>query len=271
MPDENSLPLDEVGTWALEKHDRLRKYIDISRGARSKFIPPVGTGGASYVDLYCGSGRSRIRESGIIIDGSPLVAFKSACDGGAPFTEIHLADAESDRRRAAALRLASEGGSAIQHDGDALEAAESVARRLSRTGLHFTFLDPYNLQDLPFAVFQTLGRFRRMDFLIHVSAQDLQRNLDDYTREGDTRLNSFAPGWRETVDLKQSQKAVRAKLLEHWLNKIRQLQLSPARGIELVSGGRNQRLYWLVFVSRSDFATGLWEKIRTVSGQGQLF
>jgi hypothetical protein len=49
------------------------------------------------------------------------------------------------------------------------------------------------------------------------------------------------------------------------------LGLPPARHAELVSGTtKNQRLYWLVFVSRSDFAKSLWDKIRNVSGQGEL-
>jgi hypothetical protein len=78
-------------------------------------------------------------------------------------------------------------------------------------------------------------------------------------------LDVFAPGWRQAVDLNQSQNAIRASLLEYWLGKIRKLGVSPAQGIALVSGERNQRLYWLVFVSRSDFATNLWEDIREPS------
>jgi hypothetical protein len=50
-----------------------------------------------------------------------------------------------------------------------------------------------------------------------------------------------------------------------------ELGLPPARRAELVSGTtKNQRLYWLVFVSRSEFAKGLWDKIRNISGQGEL-
>ena len=109
-----------------------------------------------------------------------------------------------------------------------------------------------------------------MDMLIHVSAQDLQRNLHSYVKNGDERLETFAPGWRKIVSTTQSQQAIRAGLMNHWLSSIRALGVSPAEGIELVSGERNQRLYWLVFVSRSDFATGLWEDIRQVSGQAKL-
>lgn len=86
--DDDALPLDEVGAWAKEKHERLRKYVDISRSVRRKWVQ--GSGGATFIDLYSGSGRAIIRDTGEKIDGSPLVAFKCARDGGAPFTEITL-------------------------------------------------------------------------------------------------------------------------------------------------------------------------------------
>jgi three-Cys-motif partner protein len=264
MPNELSpnLPVDEVGSWTLDKHERLRKYIDASRGARKKFLPPLGTGGASYIDLYCGSGKAIIRDTGQTIDGSPLLAYKCARESGSRFSEIHLADSDPAKRMAAAARIADAGGATNQHPGTAIEAVKSVAEFLNPSGLHFAFLDPYNLQDLPFAIIEALARFQRMDMLIHVSVQDLQRNLGRYLSEGDARLKVFAPGWRKGVKLNQSQNAIRAELLNYWLGKIKKLGVAPAEGIALVSGEKNQRLYWLVFVSRSDFATRLWEDIR---------
>src|SRR5262249_37151925 len=111
----------------------------------------------------------------------------------------------------------------------------------------------------------------RIDLLIHVSAQDLQPNLQSYIAPGDTRLERFAPGWRNFVSLEQSQQGIRASLLAYWASKMEALDLPPAQHAELVSGStKNQRLYWLVFVSRSDFAKSLWDKIRNVSGQGEL-
>jgi hypothetical protein len=40
----DKLLVGEVAPWAKEKHDRLRRYIQASHGARAKFLPPVGTG-----------------------------------------------------------------------------------------------------------------------------------------------------------------------------------------------------------------------------------
>jgi three-Cys-motif partner protein len=266
---DDDLPVQEVGPWAKEKHERLRKYVDISRAARRKFIE--GTGGAAYIDLYCGSGRSHIRDTAETIEGSPLVAFQCASDGGVPFSAIHIADAVEGVCRAAQKRLEALGASPIIHVGQAEQTAQRIVGQLNPHGLHFAFLDPYNLEQLPFSVFEALARLKRIDILIHVSAQDLQRNLDAYSSSKVSPLDRFAPGWREAVDLGQSQSATRAAYMAYWSSKLETLGLPPARRAELVSATtKNQRLYWLVFVSRSEFAKGLWDKIRNVSGQGEL-
>lgn len=86
MLDDDGLELDEVGAWAKEKHERLRKYVDISRAVRRKFLSRSGC--ATYIDLFCGSGRAFIRDTNEKIDGSPLVAFKCARDGGDHFRKF---------------------------------------------------------------------------------------------------------------------------------------------------------------------------------------
>jgi three-Cys-motif partner protein len=265
----DGLPLDEVGAWAKDKHDRLRKYVDISRATRRKFVQ--GSGGATYIDLYCGAGCAVVRESGEIIDGSPLVAFKCATEGGVPFSEFYVADTDQEKCNACVKRIADAGGHALAATGAAEITAARIVSQLNKYGLHFAFLDPYNLDDLPFSVIESFSSLKRIDLLIHVSAQDLQRNLDAYSMSTDGPLDRFAPGWRTVVDLKQSKRATRAAYVEYWISKMSMLGLPPARHAELISGTtKNQRLYWLIFVSRSDFAKNLWDKIRNVSGQGQL-
>jgi hypothetical protein len=37
MLDDDGLRLDEVGPWAKDKHERLRKYVDISRAVGESF------------------------------------------------------------------------------------------------------------------------------------------------------------------------------------------------------------------------------------------
>ena len=201
MLDDDGLPLDEVGSWAKEKHERLRKYVDISRAVRRKFLNRSGC--ATYIDLFCGSGRCFLRDTTEKIDGSPLVAFKSARDGGEPFSEIHIADLEEQKVAVAAKRIADAGGTAATNVGKAEDIAPQNVSRLNPYGLHFAFLDPYNLDALPFSVIEAFGRLKHIDMLIHVSALDLQRNLDftrgrktivwsDLHRDGGNMLDSIS-------------------------------------------------------------------------------
>jgi three-Cys-motif partner protein len=265
----DGLLVDEVGPWAEEKHERLRKYIDASRGARAAFVPPRGTGGAAYIDLFSGPGRSNIRDTSRIIDGSPLVAYRSAYASRIRFSEIHLADFDEVKVGAAVQRIANLGGAALPYTGPAERTVDEIVAAVNPHGLHFAFLDPYNLEALPFSVIERLSRLKRIDMLIHVSLQDLQRNLSPHLEPGGA-LDVFMPGWRESVDANRSFHALRAALLRYWLGKIRRLGTSPAEGIELVVGSRNQRLYWLVFVSAHDLGQKLWQGIRDVRGQGSL-
>lgn len=268
MVDDDDLPLDEVGVWAKEKHERLRRYVDISRSVRRKWIK--GPGGATFIDPYCGSGRAIIRETHEKIDGSPLLAFKCAREVGVPFSEIHIADASEEKCRAAEQRIINAGGSAKIEFGTADDTVVRIAKKLNPYGLHLAFLDPYNLEDLPFSAITALAKFKYIDIIIHISAQDLQRNLDAYSKAKNGPLDQFAPGWRAQVDLKQSKSATRAAYIAYWASRMQGLGLPPAR-YELVSGAtKNQRLYWLVLVSHHKKAQEFWDKIRNVSGQGEL-
>ncbi len=107
----------------------------------------------------------------------------------------------SIRRIQLRLRNASRslGGAARSYVGEASVVVDQVMNAINPYGLHLAFLDPFNLAQLPFSIIERMLRVKRMDMIIHVSLQDLQRNLDDYTREGGT-LDMFAPGWRNEVN-----------------------------------------------------------------------
>src|SRR6516165_7827187 len=109
---DDGLIVDEVGPWATEKHERLKRYIDASRGARMRFLPPTGAG-ASYIELFCGAGRSLIRDTKRFVDGSPVVAWKTAQASSAPFSELHLNDLDRARVAAAKSRISQLGGPVI--------------------------------------------------------------------------------------------------------------------------------------------------------------
>src|SRR4051794_2045229 len=249
---------DAVGPWASEKHERLKKYIDAYRSARALFLPPKGAGGAGYIDLFSGPGRSRIEGTAEFIDGSPLVAYKAAQQSRTRFSEIHLNDLDARNAFAVGQRIKALGGAARVYNGSANVVVDEIVGALNPAGLHFAFLDPYNLENLPFSIILKLASLPRMDMLIHVSVFDLQRNLRRYVTDGRV-LDSFMPGWHDVANVNQTDQGLRADLLRYWLDEIMKLGKSPAKGIELVSATGGQRLYWLVFVSAHELGLKLWD------------
>jgi three-Cys-motif partner protein len=147
----DGLIVDIVGAWAAEKHERLRKYIDAAHGARAKYLRPRGSGGAAYVELFSGPGRSFVDDDKAFIDGSPLVAYKASKKSRANFSELHFNDLDPANIKALGHRIAKLGGAASFYNEAAETAIDKVIYALNPAGLHFAFLNPYNLQSLPFS------------------------------------------------------------------------------------------------------------------------
>ena len=173
-------------------------------------------------------------------------------------------------RNAAAVerRLRALGGQPRCYSDPADVAVDKIVAALNPSGLHFAFIDPYNLEALSFEIIRKLAKLK-VDMLIHVSVQDLQRNLDDYSKEGGV-FDTFAPGWRGHVDQRQAIASFRAALMKYWIDEICKLGTTPAKGVELIVGSKRQRLYWLVFVSGHSLGRKLWEAIRDPMRQGAM-
>jgi three-Cys-motif partner protein len=194
----DSLIVSEVGPWASEKHARVKRYIEIASATRKKYVPPPSWhAGAAYIELFSGPGRSLIRGTKRIIDGSPLVAFKAA-QASVPFTEMHFNDFDAQKSSAVDARIRALGGTPICYSDPADVAVDKIVAAVNPSGLHFAFLDPYNLEGLSFDIIRKLSKLK-VDMLIHVSVQDLQRNLDDYSKQGGV-FDTFAPGWKAHVN-----------------------------------------------------------------------
>lgn len=268
-PDEDGFPREIVGPWVREKHARLERYVGISSAVRKKFIGP-GNAGATFIDLFCGPGRARIKDETQVIHGSPIAAWEEAIKWKSAFTQIHIADAEEFLLEAAETRLRRIDAPVQSELGLASETVSRIIRKLSQYGLHFAFLDPYKLGALPFGIIRKLATIERMDILVHISGQDLQRNLDRYIAQEDSPLDKFAPGWRTYVDAKRPQPVVRAEILKHWRRLLSAEGMTTAETFEKVKGSNNQPLYWLAFAARHPLALEFWDKIRDVSPGGQL-
>lgn len=247
---------EKVGPWAKDKHRYLCRYVDICSAVRRKFLR--GPGGATYIDLFCGSGRARIRGTEEIIDGSAIVAWKQSLKSKTPFSCIYIADVDARKRSACAERLRALGAPVVELEGDAIASAEMLLDQLNPYGLHFAFLDPYSLGTLDFRIIKSLSTLHRIDMLIHISAMDMQRNVPhNITGEMDT-FNAFAPGWQKHVKMPAPQHEIRYQLLQYWRNLAAGLGCWPSTEMKLIKGEHGQRLYWLLLAAKHDIAQKFW-------------
>jgi len=251
----------EVGRWAEDKHARIRAYLELAaKPAARSFLRP-GKGGFYYIDPFCGPGRATIRGTDQEIDGSAIVAAQAARSSGAPFTCIYIADLVADHVNACAARLRALGETVRTYEGSALSTSAEIARDLPGRGLHFAFLDPYDLEALPFEVIKRLAAFKHVDILVHFSSMDVQRNVDRYLTMATSPLDTFAPGWRTRVNAQMAKHEQRRHVREHWQALMAQLDMPTAQSIEHIQGSKKQSLYWLLFAARHTLAHKFWDAI----------
>jgi three-Cys-motif partner protein len=271
LPD--ALPISEVGGWIEDKHLRLKHYVAISAFVRAKFTAP-GKAGATYIDLYCGPGRSRRRDTGEIVDGSALVAAVAAEDSHHPFSHLYIADMNAESVKATGERLQARGISSglTALSGNAHETAYEVAALLPHYAFHLIFLDPFSLGALPLTVIKAFAHFPHADILMHVSAMDLQRNLEQAIDSAEIhQFDIFAPGWREWADPNQPPHNTRRAILSYWANLVRSMGFLVFEDqFTLIRGPRNQPLYWLALATKHERGAEFWDKIRNISPQTTL-
>ena len=264
---QDRLPASEAQEWAEEKHGHLRRYLDISHPTRRKWLERWG--GATYIELFSGPGRSFLKSSGKFIDGSPLVAHREATRTRTNFSTIYLADERKEYCDAVKKRLEVLGAKAQVENLRSEAASKRIVKALRGDALHVAFLDPYNLGDLPLTLFETFAPLAHIDLIVHVSAMDLVRALPASMQSDSAPLDRFDPGWRQAVEGLPARVEARGRIIEHWLGQIRALGFKDAKVWRLVRGPQNQPLYWLVLVAKHPLATKFWDDLNQ-SPQGGL-
>lgn len=254
---DDGLPAEVVGPWAKEKHGYLSRYIDITRATRMKWLGPRGAG-ATYIDLFCGTGRAKIRTTGEWIEGGCVAAWRKSVEGGAPFSRVYIADLDRDRRSYAAERLRRHGAPVVEIEGDATQAAAWLAANANPHSLHFAFIDPYSLGAFRFEIVEYLSRLARIDMLVHVSKMDLQRNLGFNIERERSCFDAFAPGWREAVDVRGPQSSVRVAVFEYWQRLVAGAGVSTSAEMKLIRAEKGQPLYWLLLAAKHELAHRFW-------------
>jgi len=189
----------------------------------------------------------------------------------APFSAMYVSDIDEESLSACVTRLRALGAPVTPIHARAANAVPQMVRSVSPYGLHFAFIDPYNLGALDFALIKGLAKLKRIDMMIHLSIMDLQRNFGAYLKADVSVLDTFAPGWRDAVNAAGSKPVVRQRVIQYWRDQVASLGVWASTEQRLISGENNQPLYYLLLAAGHQLAHKFWATAVNPEGQKQLF
>lgn len=233
-----------------------------------------------YIDLFAGSGRSRIEGTNEIIRASPLLALE------VPDRFDRYIFCEENRELMAALqkRIARDypGVEPKFIPGDSNVLVEDILDALPKHSgqskvLSFCFADPFKLKNLHFSTIERLAQ-HFMDFLILIPTHmDAGRNVARYMRPDNRTVDEFigSSAWRQLwQDAKGRGETFDSFLTTHYAKRMKELGYRDRAAEEtklIRSKDRNLPLYRLAFFSRHQLGEQFWREAKKYSDPQGLF
>ena len=251
-------PKDEgVGKWVPdEKHTLLAKFLGGTRAARAKWSQRI------LVDPFCGPGRIQVKGETSTRDGGAVVAWRQSVALNVPFTKVLIGDLDAKRLAACHSRLAALGAPVQSFIGPAADTCKEMAKQVTPRALVLAYVDPYNLEYLSFDIIKVLGSLQHIDFVVHFSTMDLQRNVDMELDDARARFDDAAPGWRKNLNVGGLSKTeLRQEFFTYWMSMVSALGFTFSKEKPLVRGARNEPLYRLVAFSRHALPNSVWDDV----------
>jgi three-Cys-motif partner protein len=261
---DDNLVFDEVGAWTETKHTLVSLYAKLfSTGMKDKW------GKRTYVELYAGSGHSKIRGTSKFIAGSPLhgLVLEHPFDKYV-FCEEVLAKLNALRIRA---RRVAPNTKVAYVEGDCNDRVSNILAEIpvgskADTSLSLCFVDPYGI-GIKFETLRTLSA-RLMDFLVLLAVyMDANRNYERYVSEDATKVDEFlgSTSWRDRWKIAQANAVGFPQFLAgEFASSMETLGYLPTplhRMKRVRSDEKNLPLYYLALFSRSDRAHKLWDEV----------
>lgn len=262
QPDD--LTTNDVGPWAEQKYRYVGMYAELfSTGMKNKWSRRV------YLDLFAGTGHSRIRNSSRVVLGSPLVALTLPDLYDAYVFSDEDAGAV-DALRARVLRMGhGDRASFIVGDVNAKipEVSACIPGPRGERALSFCFLDPFKL-NIHFETIRRLSAGRDIDFLILLALYvDANRNLQSYIQDQSPIIDLFVGDcdWREQWRTAQRQgeafTTFLAKAYSSRMAAIGYLPMGIEEMVKIRSYDRRLPLYYLAFFSRNKTGLKFWREV----------
>jgi three-Cys-motif partner protein len=232
-----------------------------------------------YIDLFAGAGKSRVKESGRVVLGSPLIALEVGGFDRYVFCERSKRCMKALRSRVAAMHPLAD----VRYvPGDANAKVDEVLEHVPRgaagdTVLSLCLIDPFNIDGLRLATMRRLAD-RRVDFMVLVaSGMDAARNQEKYLDESCRTIDEVLgrTDWRGDWEAaKGPERRMDKFLTDQFGAAMRELDYKYAGRFEtrpVKVPGKGVLLYRLALFSRHDLGREFWSKVRRAIEQPTLF
>jgi len=267
--DNDGLPAPEIGGWGEEKYRHVQLYSSLfARSMRCKWDALF------YLDLFAGSGRSRIRGTARIVNASPLLIL------GLPEAYDKYIFCEQNTDFAKALEARCHRDFPIRNvkiiRKNANTSVEKIIAEMPQHGktqkvLGFCFLDPFQMQNLSFSTIKALSR-RFMDFLVLIpSSMDANRNERNYIQPRNKTVEDFVgnPDWRTSWrEENRSGKSFENFVVEEFgrsMQKLGYIDPGLREAILIRSNDKNLPLYRLALYSKHKLGSKFWKETKKYS------
>ena len=267
--DDDGLPTPEIGAWGEEKYRHVQLYASLFiKSMRTKWDALV------YLDLFAGSGRSRIRGTRRIVSASPLLIL------GMPEAFDKYIFCEGDKNFAEALETRCRRDFPNRNvkiiTGNANASVDNIIAEMPRPGrnqkvLGFCFIDPFQMQNLHFSTIEALSQ-RFMDFLVLIpSSMDANRNEQNYTQPRNRTLEHFVGNadWRSRWGKeKATGKSFENFVVEEFgrsIHKLGYIDPGVKEALLIRSDEKNLPLYRLALYSKHKLGPKFWKETKKYS------
>lgn len=216
----DGLPARLTGQWVHGKKYYFCRYLDImTHGVGRKW-----QGKLAYVDLFSGPGRSIVRGSQEVVDGSPVLALNYEF---ARYIFVDIPEVLSCLKK----RLAGHPkfSQIVFIEGDCNEVIEEVRFASPADHLMLAFIDPTGLQ-IRFRTIQRLVQNRSVDLLMTLQfGMGIRLNLNQYIKAEGAKLTAFLGNaeWRKDASEGGSASQVLRRIKNRYLHHLRELGYLP--------------------------------------------
>lgn len=262
---DDGLPANEVGPWAKVKYALVGLYGEIfSKGMKDKWDRRI------YIDLFAGSGRVRVRDTGEILNASPLIALGVTH----PYDLYIFCEQDGGNLSTLKQRVATLHPDAnVEYIlGDCNAQVSQINAAIVKCGargggLSFCFADPFGIADLKFATIEAISAGKAVDFLLLLAlAMDANRFKKLYSKPSNPTVDEFLgdPEWRTEWSKVEGKVDFRRFLAERYgvrMAKLGYLPVPLTKMKEVRSSEKNLPLYHLAFFSRNKLGYKFWDQV----------